>query len=121
MLSQHKEVVKTKFETTQKGLETVFKPYQVKALEVVFGKDGASSQEIWSEVNRLMKPETISRASIINFMNDMVDEELVDFDLITGKGGHRRIYHKIPGIWNMDELKSVLFKRFCSALESELA
>lgn len=35
---------------------------------------------------------SISRASIINFLNSMVDEGLLDYTEITGKGGHRRIY-----------------------------
>ncbi|GAH16083.1 unnamed protein product [marine sediment metagenome] len=40
----------------------------------------------------LMGKRTISRASIINFLNYMVDEEMLTFHEITGKGGHRRIY-----------------------------
>ena len=36
--------------------------------------------------------KTISRASIINFLNAMVDEGLLGYTEITGKGGHRRIY-----------------------------
>jgi len=35
---------------------------------------------------------TISRASIINFLNAMVDESVLNYTEITGKGGHRRIY-----------------------------
>ena len=36
--------------------------------------------------------DSISRASIINFMNYMVDEGALEYTEITGKGGHRRIY-----------------------------
>ncbi|MBA7695156.1 hypothetical protein ES703_103778 [subsurface metagenome] len=35
---------------------------------------------------------SISRASVINFLNWMVDEKIIDYHEITGKGGHRRIY-----------------------------
>jgi len=35
----------------------------------------------------------ISRASIINFLNEMVDEELLNFTETTGKGGHHRVYY----------------------------
>jgi len=54
---------------------------------------GASSRDVWVNVNKdLMGKSTISRASIINFMNHMVDEGAVNYTEITGKGGHRRIY-----------------------------
>ena len=48
-------------------------------------------------VNKVMRTDpsqrdSISRASIINFLNLMVDEGAVDYHEITGKGGHRRIY-----------------------------
>ncbi len=36
--------------------------------------------------------DSISRASIINYLNAMVDEGLFSFTEVTGKGGHRRIY-----------------------------
>ena len=36
---------------------------------------------------------SISRASIINFLNDVVDEELLTFTETTGKGGHHRVYY----------------------------
>ena len=35
---------------------------------------------------------SVSRASIINYLNAMVDEGLLGYTEITGKGGHRRIY-----------------------------
>ncbi len=36
--------------------------------------------------------KTISRASIINFLNAMVDEGVLDYDERTGKGGYHRVY-----------------------------
>lgn len=36
--------------------------------------------------------KTISRASIINFLNAMVDEGVLDCDEETGKGGYHRVY-----------------------------
>ena len=54
---------------------------------------GASSRDVWVNVNKeLMGKSTISRASIINYLNDMVDEGILNYHEITGKGGHRRIY-----------------------------
>lgn len=83
------------FDTEEDGLRTVVKDYQEAALRYVWRLDGggASSRDVWVNVNKdLMGKRTISRASIINFMNHMVDEGLLGFTEITGKGGHRRIY-----------------------------
>jgi len=54
---------------------------------------GASSRDVWVNVNKdLMGKSTISRSSIINFLNSIVDEGALDYTETTGKGGHRRIY-----------------------------
>ncbi|MBU0778034.1 hypothetical protein KKF82_07230, partial [Patescibacteria group bacterium] len=73
--------------------------YQEVAFRYLWNLDGegASSRDIWVNVNKAMmtdpsQRDSISRASIINFMNHMVDEGAVAYYEITGKGGHRRIY-----------------------------
>jgi len=86
------------FDTKEDGLRTVVKDYQEVSLKYMWRLDGegASSRDVWVNVNKdLMGKSTISRASIINFMNSMVDEEVVSYTEITGKGGHRRIYSAI--------------------------
>ena len=84
-----------KFDTKEDGLRPILKDYQEVALKYLWrlnGK-GASSREVWVNVNKdLMGKRTISRASIINFLNDMVDEGALNNAEITGKGGHRGIY-----------------------------
>jgi hypothetical protein len=66
-----------------------FKDYQVKALKALWrANDGMSSRIVWEAVG----PDNISRASIINFLNDAVENDLLEVDHITGKGGHRGIY-----------------------------
>ena len=68
-----------------------FKPYQVEALHVLWrhGSEGANSKTVWDEVN---EKELISRASIINSLNAMVDEGILSYTEKTGKGGHHRVY-----------------------------
>ena len=65
-----------------------FKPYQVKALNTLWKADRRlNSREVWEAV------DNISRASVINFLNDAVEElDLLDVEYTTGKGGHRGIY-----------------------------
>ncbi len=82
-------------DTAGEGLAMVLKDYQEEALRFVWGREGegVSSREVWVHVNEALKGKrTISRASIINFLNAMVDEGVLDYTETTGKGGHRRIY-----------------------------
>lgn len=91
-----------KFDTKGDGLRTVVKDYQEVALRYLWSLDGggASSRDVWVNVNKDMRTDpsqrdSISRASIINFLNSIVDEGALGFTEITGKGGHRRIYSAI--------------------------
>lgn len=104
------------FDTVEDGLRTVVKDYQVAALSYMWrlGGGGASSRDVWVNVNKdLMGQRTISRASIINFMNSMVDEGVVDYTEITGKGGHRRIY---SARYDEEGFKEYMAKKIISKL-----
>jgi predicted transcriptional regulator len=82
-------------DTSGEGLSMLLKDYQEKALRYIWeqGGEGSSSREVWQAVNdRLEGSKSISRASIINFLNSMVDEGVLTYQETTGKGGHRRIY-----------------------------
>lgn len=82
-------------DTAGEGLAMVLKDYQEESLRYLWHLDGngASSRDVWMQVNDELKGKrTISRASIINFLNSMVDEGVLNYTEITGKGGHRRIY-----------------------------
>ena len=84
-----------KIDTAEEGLRMILKDYQEAALRYIWrlGGEGASSRDVWVQVNEDLKGEgTISRASIINFLNVVVDEGVLNYAETTGKGGHRRIY-----------------------------
>ena len=76
------------------GLSKIFKDYQEEAVKFIWevGESGAISREVWAKVNERLVGKTISRASIINFLNAMVDEGVLDYDERTGKGGYHRVY-----------------------------
>ena len=38
-------------------------------------------------------PDKKSKASVILFMNDMVDEGILDYEEKSGKGGYHRVYY----------------------------
>ena len=83
------------FDTGEDGFRTVVKDYQEMTLRFVWssGERGVSTKQVWLHVNKEFGgSKFISRASIINFLNAMVDEGALRYTEITGKGGHRRIY-----------------------------
>ncbi len=89
------EEVTLTIDTSGQGLAMILKDYQEVALRYLWRLDGkgASSRDVWMQVNDDLKGKrTISRASIINFLNSMVDEGVLNYTETTGKGGHRRIY-----------------------------
>ena len=79
---------------SKKGLEKVLRDYQIEALNIIWKSDnnGMTSREVYQAVNRSLVNKTISRASIINFLNDMVDENVLKYEEETCKGGTRRKY-----------------------------
>jgi len=89
--------------TDRPGLVAVFKEWQVPLVLELFDGKPMSSREAWkflgdNDVRAGQKgqgPRPVSRASVINFMNSLVDQGLLDYSLVTGKGGHRRIYRMI--------------------------
>ena len=104
-------------DTGKSSFEMFFKPYQVEALRVLKnrGPEGANSRIVWNTVNEtLSKP--ISRASIINSLNMMVDEGVLSFTERTGKGGHHRVY-RLDMTWS--ELKEHLARIVIDKLRAE--
>ena len=95
-----------KVNTNGEGLGLVF-PQEYKAILMgwLLGDPTISvkSREAWEYVNEQMAPMTVSRASVINFLNDEgVDEGYLQYDEVTGKGGYHRVYNAkmdIDGFW----------------------
>jgi hypothetical protein len=79
---------------SREGLEKVLRDYQIEALRIIWNSDnkGMTSREVYQAVNRSLGNKTISRASIINFLNDMCDEGVLKYEEETCKGGTRRKY-----------------------------
>lgn len=83
------------FDTNENAFGTILKDYQEAALRYLWNLEhgDSSSRGVWVNVNKaLMGRGSISRASIINFLNAMVDEGALDYTETTGKGGYRRLY-----------------------------
>jgi predicted transcriptional regulator len=83
------------FDPAEEGLAKVLNDYQIEALKLVWekGEEGATSNEVCQHVNEVLKGiKTVSRASIINFLNAMVDEGVLSYKEESGKGGYHRVY-----------------------------
>jgi hypothetical protein len=81
------------YDSNESGMLTVFKGYEVEELRYLWGLGrDASSREVWVAVNASMGKDSISRASIINSLNRMVQLGVLNYSEITGKGGHRGLY-----------------------------
>lgn len=87
---------KYSFDASEQGLHKTLKEYQEIALRYLWsvGEEGAGSGSVWTHVNEVLaeRGKSISRASIIFFMNDMVDEGVLSFSKATGKGGWHGVY-----------------------------
>jgi len=84
-----------RFDTSKKGLYTLFKPYQVELLEHIWElnedeRTGINSANAHAYV--LTTKEKRSRASVIFFLNDLVEEGIMEYEEKTGKGGHQKVY-----------------------------
>lgn len=82
------------YDASKGGLGTILKDYQETALRYLWrlGGEGAGSREVWVHVNQKLGTRTISRASIINFLDAMVGDGVLAFTEARCKGGYRRMY-----------------------------
>ena len=82
------------FNPSEKGLRAVLKDYQEFALRAIWATpEGLGSKAVWDRVNAELKPNTISRASVINFLEAMRETGVLKGEERTGKGGHHWIYY----------------------------
>jgi predicted transcriptional regulator len=105
-----------KFDPSKHGLRKTLKEYQEIGLKYIWnqGEKGASSGKTWKAVNEALGPDkSISRASVIFFLNRMVDQGVLGYRTTTGKGGYHRVYYPV-----MDErgYKKYLLKTVVESL-----
>lgn len=96
-----------KIDLGHSGLKLVFKPYEALAIVRLWAdregeKRGYNSGRMWEGLNEDLDPDTISRASVIFFLNRLVDQGICDYLEKSGKGGYHRVYHikiDMEGYW----------------------
>ncbi|MDP2899887.1 MAG: BlaI/MecI/CopY family transcriptional regulator [Candidatus Bathyarchaeota archaeon] len=81
------------YDSSKIGLRAVLKDYQELALRAIWATpEGLGSKAVMDRVNAELKPNTINRASVINFLEAMREAGVLKGVERTGKGGHRWIY-----------------------------
>ena len=86
-------MTRIEYDVSQTSFRAVLKDYQELALRLIWNSPkGANSRTVWMEVNRMLGGKTISRASIINFLEHMRKTGVLDAYDRTGKGGHQFVY-----------------------------
>ena len=85
-----------KYDSEEKGLLTIFKPYQLEAMELLWEGNEYNTRTVWQIVEKKLprkgEKETISRASIIIFVQKMAEESYLTYRETTGKGGYHKVY-----------------------------
>ena len=87
-----------KIDLNEKGLRTVLRPYAKIAIKRLWmlmpDPVGVGSGKVWGHINEnLPEGETVSRATVIIFLNWLVDIGVAGFKDATGKGGHHKLYY----------------------------
>ncbi|UCD44720.1 MAG: hypothetical protein JSV27_11505 [Candidatus Bathyarchaeota archaeon] len=87
------------FDTEKDGLNTIFRPYQVSLMEYIWEinketrigiTSGQAHQLLQKTGNEdLMK----SRASVVIFLQDMVEEGVLENKVESGRGGYHGVYY----------------------------
>lgn len=88
-----------KLDTAKNGINAVWKSYEDESIKFLLerGEEGAGSGAVFSHVLFVLNSvgKTISRASVIFFLNRLVDDRLATYTERTGKGGWHRVYSLI--------------------------
>lgn len=108
-------------DSEKQGLAMFFKDWQAESLRYLWSiqPEGANSRAVWLNVNESLE-RSISRASIINYLNAMVDNGMLDYEERTGKGGHQRVYrHRYSEAGLREFLASSFIKKLLEEFPDE--
>ena len=106
----------------KKGTLKLFTEYKTAIIKYLLNntEKGQGSGKVWQALQD--QGVTVSRASVIFFLNFMVDDGLCIFTDATGKGGHHRLYslaHDWEGVKR--HLKIRIIEGLGEALEDDVS
>lgn len=106
-----------KFDLAQQGLHCVLKPYQAEILRFFWRtEESQDSRAVYNHIQAAGVEGAKSRAAVIFFLNDMVDEGFLDYVEKSTKGGWKRVYSLNKLSKSEDVFKMHIVVRFNKAL-----
>jgi len=96
------------FDLDAVGLGRVLRPWQAEAMRLLWKGYEYVSREVWEHLQGT--EHAMSRAAVINFLNDMCEEGFLGYVEKTGKGGYHRVYrakHDSEGAFRYEVAKRV--------------
>jgi len=87
-----------KFDPSKPGLRKTLRKWEELALRSMWDlrEEGAKTKAVWERVSEgLGEGKSISRASIIVFLEKMEEQGVLGSRDATGKGGHHKIYYPL--------------------------
>jgi DNA-binding PadR family transcriptional regulator len=108
-----------KFDLDKEGLETVLLPWQVELMRWIWSADGEVDSRMAHA--HLQESETpMSRATAINFLNEMVEEGFLEYRETTTKGGRKRLYRPSPAAPDEEGFRKLLAESVTDKARREL-
>ncbi len=108
-----------KFDLDKEGLETVFTPWQVELMRWIWKAKGeVDSRMAYLHLQESSTP--MSRATAINFLNEIAEEGFLTYREVTAKGGHKRLYLPSPEAPDERAFRRVLTARLIERARTEL-
>jgi hypothetical protein len=107
-----------KIDINESGLPMIFKSYQHHLLKYLWENVDTDNLIGSGKAHEFIQTtdDKKSRASVINFLNDMVDEGVLGWHDRTGKGGHHRLYY--PLMNEKQFWKNVAHKVYAKVVEA---
>lgn len=116
-----------RFDLNETGLARIFRYWQIFVLDYFWSVNRPlKSSDVWRHLDRSDIPagphslRPVSRSSVINFLNSLVDEKIVVYTEETGKGGYHRVYSLAPPSRTKEDFTHYLYTRFYDALNDFL-
>ena len=82
------------YDTSQRDLLTVLKPWQLVAMQVLWEHpEGTDTRTVYEEVNKRLRDEAYSRSSVVNFLEDMRGLGIHSSIDEVFKSRHHFVYH----------------------------
>ena len=103
-----------KFDLGKAGLETVLLPWQAEVMRYVWAVGETDSRHAYEHLQGT--EQGMSRASVIFFLKEMVDEGFLSYGEETGKGGYKGIWRPHPGAEDEDAFRQRVAERILGKL-----